>query len=60
MVFATLEALLGLAPHNLLGIEIVMYALFTIPAILGAFIGGAVRWSIWRVVTGRRSSHVGE
>lgn len=36
---ATLEGLLNLAPHNLYGIEVIMYAIFTLPAVIGGYFG---------------------
>jgi hypothetical protein len=42
-VLALVEGVLGLASHSLFGIELFMYALFTIPAILGAMLGVFVK-----------------
>lgn len=39
VVLSFVEVFLGLASHSLLGIELFMYALFTIPAVLGALLG---------------------
>lgn len=50
-VLATLDAVLGLSPHNLFGIEIIMYTVFTIPPILGALVGGFIKWLILKVRT---------
>lgn len=38
LVFATIEGLFGFSAHNLFGIEIIMYGIFTIPAVFGAFL----------------------
>ena len=46
--FATLEALLNLAPHNLYGIEVIMYAVFTLPAVVGGYFGRFLRQLISR------------
>jgi len=43
MVFALAEMVLGLASHNLWPIEFAMYAVFTIPAILGSLLGVVVK-----------------
>lgn len=43
VVFAVAEMVFGLASHNLWPIEFAMYAVFTIPAILGSLLGVFVR-----------------
>jgi hypothetical protein len=44
--FLFLEAELGLGHHQLLPFEIPLYALFSIPAVLGALVGYVIRGSI--------------
>lgn len=39
---ATLEAVLGFSPHNLFGIEMIMYVIFTIPPVLGGVAGSVL------------------
>ncbi len=46
--FATLEGVLNLARHNLYGIEVIMYAVFTLPAVLGGYVGRFLRQLILR------------
>ena len=43
VVFATLEAAFNLAPHNLYGIEVIMYAVFALPAVVGGYVGRVLR-----------------
>src|SRR5581483_7317505 len=38
IILATIDGLFGFSPHSLFGIEIIMYAIFTIPAFLGALL----------------------
>jgi hypothetical protein len=45
---ATLEGLLNLAPHNLYGIEVIIYAVFTLPAVIGGYFGRFLRRLISR------------
>lgn len=47
-VFATVEGALNLAPHNLYGIEVIMYAVFALPAIIGGYLGRVLRRIISR------------
>lgn len=42
-ILSIVEALLGAASHNLLGIEFFVYAIYTLPAILGGLLGGLTR-----------------
>lgn len=48
VVLGTVEGTLGLASHSLYGIELFMYGLFTIPAILSALLGSFVAGLIVR------------
>lgn len=41
-ILAALEGALGFASHNLLGIEIIVYAIYTIPAIVGGLVGAYI------------------
>lgn len=52
--FATLEGMLNLTPHNLYGIEVIMYAVFTLPAVIGGYVGRVLRRVISRA---RRMPH---
>lgn len=47
-ILSTLDAFLGFSPHSLYGIEVVMYVIFTIPPMLGALLGGFIKWLISR------------
>jgi hypothetical protein len=46
--WSTIDGMLGFHSHNLYGIEIVLYAVFTLPAILGAGIGGFSKYLLSR------------
>lgn len=48
VVLSFVEGVLGIASHTLWGIEVFMYMLFTIPAILGALIGTFIKRLISR------------
>ena len=58
-VFALVEAFLGLASHNLLGIELVMYAIFTIPSIMGALLGSFIFKRLGSLVRWEKDSGTG-
>ena len=42
------EASLGISSHNLLGIEFIVYGIYTLPAILGGLFGGLIKWMMNR------------
>ena len=43
VILSLLDAALSFSPHSLFGIEMILYAIFSIPAILGAFCGSFIR-----------------
>jgi hypothetical protein len=44
VITSLIEGALGLVRHNLWGIEVLVYAFFTLPAIVGGFMGSLTSW----------------
>ena len=49
MLASFIEGALGLVRHNLWGVEVLVYAVFTLPAILGGGIGSYISRLIYRL-----------
>lgn len=56
IILSTIDGMLNLHRHNLYGIEIVVYILYSTPAILGGVATRIVRWGILRLTQRRYHS----